>query len=564
MKRREIEQHLRQATERLTPAYDAQLAGQLVSIDTPESAESSVQAVMPSPRRSRKVWAAVIAAAACVAIGVGGWGYSRYLRVDSVIGLDVNPSLEITANSQDRVLAVTARNADAVRVLDGMDLKGTDLKVAFNALIGSLLQQGYLQEDSSAVLLSVENGNAAHREALQQQLGDIVQVTLQKQGVAVDLTTQNLTGDRTVQQLAEKLGVSTGKAQLIQSIIEKDPSLKAEDLAQKTVAELNQLAQEKHASSVNTASGEYIGMEKAKELVVSRAPGAIITELELELDDGRAVYEGEAYTEVYLYDFELDARSGEFRQWEEEKRTSGQTTPSAGQDLISYDRAVEIVLQRLPGASIEKGKQDTENGRPVWEIDLKKGEYRYDATVDASTGEIIQWEEEKVGGGSTVGTTGTTSTAKNGTTSAPTSTGGTSRYIGLDRAVELAKAQVPGSQHMEAKWEEDDGRIYYEVTLVKGDMEYEIELDAVTGAVLKTESEKRRTTVTSRTETLLSVQRAEDIVRNKLSGGTFRELEFTYERGVPVYEGEYFVNGLEYEFRVDSVKGTILKWERED
>lgn len=563
MKRREIEQHLRQATERLTPAYDARLAGHLVPIDTPDSAESSAQAAVLPSRRPRKVWAAVIAAAACVAIGVGGWGYSRYLRVDSVIGLDVNPSLEITANSQERVLAVTAHNADAIRVLDGMDLKGTDLKVAFNALIGSLLQQGYLQEDSSAVLLSVENGNAAHREALQQQLGDIVQVTLQKQGVSVDLTTQNLTGDRTVQQLAEKLGVSTGKAQLIQSIVEKDPSLKAENLAQKTVGELNQLAQEKHASSVNTSSGEYIGMEKAKELVVSRAPGAIITALELELDDGRAVYEGEAYTEAYLYDFELDARSGEFRQWEEEKRASGQTTPSAGQDLISYDRAVEIVRQRLPGASIEKGKQDTENGRPVWEIDLKKGEYRYDATVDASTGEIIQWEEEKVGD-STVGTTGTTSTAKNWTTSAPTSAGGTSPYIGLDRAVELAKAQVPGSQHMEAQWEEDDGRVYYEVTLVKEDVEYEIELDAVTGAVLKTESEKRRTTVTSRTDTLLSVQRAKDVVRNKLPGGTFRELEFTYERGVPVYEGEYFVNGVAYEFRVDAVKGTILKWERED
>ena len=73
-----------------------------------------------------------------------------------------------------------------------------------------------------------------------------------------------------------------------------------------------------------------------------------------------------------------------------------------------------------------------------------------------------------------------------------TSSGGTGTVIGLDRAREIALAQVPGAAAdsvRQLELDQDDGRQIYEVELVFQGWEYELELDAVTGAVIKFESE---------------------------------------------------------------------------
>ena len=65
-------------------------------------------------------------------------------RVDSVIGLDVNPSIEISVNRKDKILETEALNEDAVTVLADMDLEGVDLNIGVNAIIGSMVRCGYL------------------------------------------------------------------------------------------------------------------------------------------------------------------------------------------------------------------------------------------------------------------------------------------------------------------------------------------------------------------------------------------------------------------------------------
>lgn len=74
-----------------------------------------------------------------------------------MVSLDVNPSIQLQVNSKERVLSADALNDDAQVILEGMDLKGTQLNVAVNAIVGSLLQHGYLDKISSAILISVED-----------------------------------------------------------------------------------------------------------------------------------------------------------------------------------------------------------------------------------------------------------------------------------------------------------------------------------------------------------------------------------------------------------------------
>jgi uncharacterized membrane protein YkoI len=57
---------------------------------------------------------------------------------------------------------------------------------------------------------------------------------------------------------------------------------------------------------------------QAKEIALARVPGATSIRLRLEYDDGRHVYEGEIIHGNIEYEFELDAMTGEFLEWDED------------------------------------------------------------------------------------------------------------------------------------------------------------------------------------------------------------------------------------------------------
>ena len=81
--------------------------------------------------------------------------------------------------------------------------------------------------------------------------------------------------------------------------------------------------------------------------------------------------------------------------------------------------------------------------------------------------------------------------AKQADTSGLTVTGQASdkAYIGLDKATEIALAQLPGATLKEIEFEYDDGMVY-EAELLKDGYEYDVEIDALTGAVVKWDYER--------------------------------------------------------------------------
>jgi uncharacterized membrane protein YkoI len=65
-----------------------------------------------------------------------------------------------------------------------------------------------------------------------------------------------------------------------------------------------------------------IGEEKAKQLALARVEGASsehLWDFDLDRDDGRMEYEGEIRYNGMEYEFEIDAKSGEFIKWNSEK-----------------------------------------------------------------------------------------------------------------------------------------------------------------------------------------------------------------------------------------------------
>ncbi len=69
------------------------------------------------------------------------------------------------------------------------------------------------------------------------------------------------------------------------------------------------------------ADGQLLTEDEVRELVAERLPDVDLSRMRLELDwdDGRRVYEGEVRDGRVEYDFELDAETGEFLKWEEDR-----------------------------------------------------------------------------------------------------------------------------------------------------------------------------------------------------------------------------------------------------
>ena len=97
--------------------------------------------------------------AAVLAAFIGLQAFRASLRPAATIYLDVNPSVTLEINKKERVMAARPGNDDGEKILSEMDLVGTDADVAVNALIGSCIRYGYLDEAHAILLISVECEN---------------------------------------------------------------------------------------------------------------------------------------------------------------------------------------------------------------------------------------------------------------------------------------------------------------------------------------------------------------------------------------------------------------------
>ena len=141
MKNKEILNRLAGEIRDITPDVSGKL-----SLNSPEN-KTEVIKMSQKPNKKLKRWIIGVSAAAVMALAVGlGFSGYRYYSVDTVIGIDVNPSIELKINKNETVIDAVALNSDAEVILDEMKLSGVDYNVAVNALIGSMLKNGYIDE----------------------------------------------------------------------------------------------------------------------------------------------------------------------------------------------------------------------------------------------------------------------------------------------------------------------------------------------------------------------------------------------------------------------------------
>ena len=362
---------------------------------------------MTTKKTTKKRWTTLAAAClALVLLGGGGIFYQQAHAVASVVSLDVNPSIELKVSRSEKVLVCTPLNEDAKAILadmgGGADLKGAKLDVAVNAIVGSLVRNGYLNSISSAIMISVEDNDTARAEKLQRELTSTVDGVLQTSEAKASVLTQTLTQDAGLAQQARENSISTGKAALVNRVLALNPALKFDALAKLSVEELKDLAEA-------GAPAMPIGTDKAMDIAAAAFGKAstakmAYSEVDPELDESPAHYEVEIRSQTgEEFEYKVDAYTGAIL---ESKREAADGTevpvvqpskPAASGD-IGYAKAKSVALNHA-GVSENKAydmdiELDDEDGRLIYEVEFKSGNMEYSYEINAATGAILKHEAE--------------------------------------------------------------------------------------------------------------------------------------------------------------------------
>lgn len=497
-----------------------------------------------NPWTKRIAWiAAALVLLAGVAIGFQS--YRSNYTVASVVSLDVNPSIEIQVNTKERVLDVLPLNSDGEVVVAGMDFKGSDIDVAVNAIIGSMLRNGYLNDLSNSILISVDSNNQDQGVQLQTRLTEEVNTLLQTDTFSGAVLSQTVSHDSDLERLANSYGISVGKAQLIQQITTQNTFYSFEELAPLSINELNLISESgsvklDNVESVGTASDKsYIGEAKAKAAALAHT-GANEKDIrrysfEMDYERGVMVYEIEFHWEQYEYDYYIDAITGEVISHNKEidddfippqssgdpntntnannaNNTTGQGSntqnPSSNADVIGEEAAKNAAFAHAgvsaDSAVLTQCKLDQENGVLVYEVDFKCDGYEYEYDINAATGAVAkhskEWDDDyrvpqQPSDNVNSNSGGANADANTSGASAPTmpSSSAAANVIGEETAKNAAFAHAGVSSgnvsRCQCSLDREDGLMVYEIDFMCGGYEYEYEINAATGAVVKYDKE---------------------------------------------------------------------------
>lgn len=165
----------------------------------------------------------------------------------------------------------------------------------------------------------------------------------------------------------------------------------------------------------------------------------------------------------------------------------------ASQNLVSNVKQVtpevakSIMLNKVPGANILEFSYDGDDKTPKYDGTLIKDNYEYEVDVNAKTGQIIKFEKEAVFVANNGSANNTSTNNQQATTQQ--STAAKNSYIGEAKAKSIMLNKVPGATIRSFHFD-GDSTPEYEAELVKDGYEYDISVNALTGAIREFSKER--------------------------------------------------------------------------
>ncbi len=194
---------------------------------------------------------------------------------------------------------------------------------------------------------------------------------------------------------------------------------------------------------------------------------------ERDWEHGRQIYDVEFYADGVEYDYEIDAETGEIISKDFDAERYGNNSSGT---MIDEVEAEDIALSDA-GVSWDdteyfRTKMDRDHGRIVYEIEFSDGHHKYEYSIAADGGRILEYSEEVV----------------------RQRRGNSGDIISIEEATRIALERVPGAteRDIRIRAERDDGRRIYEGSIWYDRTEYEFEIDAASGRIIEWDRDRER------------------------------------------------------------------------
>lgn len=183
-------------------------------------------------RQHRRHLAAGLLSLVLAFSGLGIW----YLPAAS-IGLDINPSLELTVNALDRVIALKGKNGDGLEVAKHLDVAGMPYDEAMQRILISEELAPYLENGSMISISVVGGGNDIHADEM------LSKVVCRAYAIAEDENVFYCQTDKETLAAAREAGLCIPRYLAWQHLLETDPDVTAEEVSLMPKEEIRALAQ---------------------------------------------------------------------------------------------------------------------------------------------------------------------------------------------------------------------------------------------------------------------------------------------------------------------------------
>lgn len=204
-------------------------ARQARSVASGPAAPAASAAVRAAARRRRPA-RALAALAACLVLALAGFGlYSVYREPVAFVGIDVNPSIELSVNRLDVVVEARALNDDGRAVLDAVALEGRGYRDALDALAVSAAFAPYADE-GSLVEVNVASADRERADRLSAETDAILAV------LPCEHACESV--DEEVRDRANAAGMGMARYRAAEELGALDPSVTLEECAGMTMREL--------------------------------------------------------------------------------------------------------------------------------------------------------------------------------------------------------------------------------------------------------------------------------------------------------------------------------------
>lgn len=393
-----MEKELQEAVQNLIPTdLFTRITAELDSKEEGAKMEKVLVSRIENKRTSLGLKTVLQLVAACVALilVVGGIFYYRgNLMVDSLVDLDVNPGIELLTNQKNRVLEAYATNGDGDKVLSGMDLKNVDLQVALNAIVGSMVQQGYMTKDTKGVLVTVQNKDQKKADTLRKLVVKEMEIALSTEDMNAAVFHQVIsTQNNNASAFARKNNISLGKAVFVLNLANKARSLDAKELAKMKISEIAKLVADKNIDirdiiEYDSDDSLWENIADAIEDINEGDDDYIVATTQQGSTQAVQVQPTETQAAV-----QTETQAATQTQPQTQPQTQAQPQPGG---RISADKAKAIAFGHAgvsAGQVRELSVEYDDDG--VYEIDFKVGNTEYDYEIGATDGSIRKADVEQ-------------------------------------------------------------------------------------------------------------------------------------------------------------------------